>query len=206
VQYSSNSNEAMRSIVRSKPTLVGQYRQAILEFEKRSHDLQRAALSLEKQRQEIRLKRVQLGKLIAQISDAEELQCRQTIATLEIQEAELDLNQTIKLTADAERELQVCQDEIERIKAIAPVDFATLDENQFQFLMSEEFKLRRVRHLVAQTVSHAIGFRPEVIEVLLEIPDEERSEYFQLHQEMAAGLLSAIAPKQIEAEKLNGAH
>lgn len=172
----------MRSLIRARPTLVGQYRQAKLEMFRREQDLQAVGFQLRRDEQELKLAQIAVEEF-AEVN-TEKLECQKELASIASEEMALKLVTTAKLAADTKRELQVCADELRRIydeaQTLLGVDLETLTEPQFQALMAEEFRAKRSRFFAAQFLAPQLGVAAGAIEEFLEIPESERGEIMQL--------------------------
>jgi hypothetical protein len=195
VQYSSNSNAAMVAIIRSRPTLIGQYRQAKLEVWRRQQDLESVALQLQKEEIELELAKLQTPTLGI---DAE-TRLKIKLAAIAAAEMSRKIQTTADLAKDTQRELQICEVELNRIRAEAEAIGLNLDElseSQFQILMAEEFKAKRARYFAAQFLAPQIGVMAGAIEEFLEIPEADRRDIIQLQSAYMNGFAALLPEAQ----------
>lgn len=198
----------MISIIRGKPTLIGQYRQAKLELWRRSQDLEAAKLELQKQ--ELKLKLAQLDIEIRSEMDATMPKGKSPLA-LELEEkravtkraiAEIDtesLKRAIlnsqELAKDTQREMQVCERELERIKDEANaigIDIENLSDKAFQALMGEDYRIKRGRYFAAQTLAPQLGWSPGAVEEFLEIPESDRAAVLDAQKAFLSGFVNTL--------------
>lgn len=205
MQYSSNSDAAMRAIIRSRPTLVGQYRQAQLEIHRRSQDLQAVTFQLRREQIDLEMARLEVAKAREECGtgiDAEIAQCRQEKAAIDAEEIEFKIKTTSKLAADTEREIRVCQDELSKIleegRSLLGVDLSQINEAGFQTLMAEEFNAKRSRFFASQFLSTYTGLQPGVIEELLEMPESDRIQILEMQKTYTEGFLAFLPQAQPE--------
>jgi hypothetical protein len=206
MQYSTNSNAAMVSIIRGKPTLIGQYRQAKLEIWRRSQDLEAAKLELQKQ--ELKLKLAQLdieirsemdtalpkGKTPMLIElDEQRAITKRAIAEIDAESLKRAIINSQELAKDTQREIEICERELERIREEATaigIDIESLSEQAFQALMGEDYRIKRGRYFAAQTLAPQIGWSPAAIEEFLEIPEADRPAVMAAQQAFLSGFLN----------------
>lgn len=201
MQYSSNSDAAMRSLIRARPTLIGQFRQANLELFRRQQDLQAVGFQLRKDEQNLRIAQIEVEEMaitcgmLGARSNGEKIECQRKLAEITAEEMALKLQTTSELAADTKRELRVCVSELERIvlegQALLGVNLELLDEAQFQALMAEEFKAKRSRYFAAQFLAPQLGVSAGALEELLEIPEDDRAEIMQLQTAYIQGFVAA---------------
>lgn len=204
MQYSSNPNEGVKALIRSHPTLSGQYRQAVLHHRDRANSLKTHQFSVAKANNAIAQKQLELDVLaaIAPTSEVENKKRQLLRQQLEIEIAEIEFQRdtATELVDDAIREMKCCEREIDRINAAAGQDLGQLNSEAFQVLQSRDFKLRRVRFLAARSISIKYGLSVDAVEMLLEIPVEEQGEYLAEWLRFSAGfeqLIAAAQQKQI---------
>ena len=228
MQYSSNSNEALRWLVRSQPTPAGQYRQARLQMEDRLAALRANELNLKKIEANIALKELSIrekdfgiGGLVwtsaiasGMASDIDKERARQEIVLLriEIEEMEDERADAARLVADARREMEFCQSELQRILDTTGLDFK--DPEEFQAQMAQDFHERQIRHLAAGRLALQLGISREDALLVLEAPTEYRGVYICKLLEQSGEVMASLAAitdqqeqelAQLEAE-LNGTH
>lgn len=188
MQYSSNSNEALRSLIRSCPTLIGQYRQAKLQIRDRTIALQQYDFALRRHDLTINQKE-KLRDCFHQSGDCDD---EAALINLEIAEAKFGIDRTNELIDDAVREIKVCEQELDRIRQESDIDFSELSQDEFQKLMVAEFRQKRVRWIAARTIAPQLGIPPESAEVLLELPEDDRESYLRKHHELVSSFNSTL--------------
>jgi hypothetical protein len=196
MQYSNNSNAAIRDLIGACPTYVGQYRQALVQIRERQHTLDVYTLDQKKQNLRINLLKIEQQRLESGAKsatnplDVADFEIKAQLKGVEIEEIQLELSAQVDLVRDAYREIEVCKEEIARLSSEAGVWFENLPESEFQDLMTQEFKFKRLRWLVGRSLSPVLGVPPEALEVILEISDTERAEFLSLHHQ----LLQTLTP------------
>jgi hypothetical protein len=197
MQYSTNSNEAMRSIIRSKATLIGQYRQARLELEQRYNTLTHTGFELKRlkiQRDAAVEERADLQKKIDLGLSDRATRTRLALLDVDIEEFDHNLRSTCELVQDVRREYAVCQQEIERITNAAGTDLGQLPDDVFQSGMTTEYRRNLIRHVAARTLQPITGLPWEAIETVLEIPEADRPEYIALLHETQQQFVNSFQP------------
>lgn len=178
MQYSTNSNEALRFTIRSHPTLAGQYRQAMVQARDRLQALEAFRLSSAKIEQSILIDQCRLDQV--QKTQPSPLNIAIWQAELELQKIEIEekkqhLKQSLDLVEDARREVTVCNQEIDRIKEESNCDFAVMPLAEFQELMVDDFRQRKARAIAANLIMGG----PAAIEMLIELPEVDRCDYLK---------------------------
>jgi hypothetical protein len=190
IQLSSNSNEALRLVIQGKPTLVGQYRQAYLQYTDRVTALKTCEFNLRTVDAKIRLKEVEKRQLLELIEQEENLNqieaYKINIELFEIQIEEL-MYQTQQFhlqIKDAEREALLCQELMASICKEADVDFGSISTQEFQHYMLEETRQFQARKIAASLLSSTTGLPNLVTEALLELPEKDRLDMLNRQQDI----------------------
>jgi hypothetical protein len=183
VQFSSNSNAAIAAMVSEHPTVIGQWRAAMMQL----HDRQDALDSQDLERRITMNKIEKIEEQIKLLSDGESASCIANILEvegleLEIEKLRLELTRSDRLVADAERELSVALRLVDQIVQQAGFDPAELTEAQQQELMTEEFHIKRLRWFVSQLSAPFTGVSPEVLEMFMSMPSEQMQQIMLEHQ------------------------
>ena len=204
MQYSTNSNEAIRHTIRSCPTLAGQYRQANIQLRDRQQALRAYTLGTMKAKEEMEISLLRLEqhrkKRHRGIEDAI-AQREAKVLAIEIQEKELALQDASDLEEDCRREIAVCQDEMERICREAGVDFAALPPADYQDHMTTDYQVKHARWLAAGVLSQQLRMPVDRCDALLELPEGDRLPRLRLMDDLVTGTLNDIALLQQERQQ-----
>lgn len=183
MQYNTNSDAAIRAIIRACPTLIGQYRQAALQKRDRELALQQYQFAAKKQDIDLGLKLLEIEELEADKSgDRIDKRRRELLVQrllVEIAEIEADAANTRELLDDALREVRVCDEELQRIVGELGTDPEALTTAEFQALMADEYREKVVRAIAAPVLAGHLGLTVESTVALLEVPLEERANYLK---------------------------
>lgn len=186
IQLSSNSNEALRLVIASRPTAIGQYRQAYMQYIDRVSALRACEFNLRRISAKLKLKAAeknQIKELIEQeLNPNRILAYEANIELLDIDTEEL-MSQTQELTEqidDAQREAVFCKSVMDQIVQEVGIDFSSLTTEEFQHYMIEETKQFQSRKLAAGVLSRTTGLSPSVTEALLDLPPEDLVEMLKL--------------------------
>lgn len=205
MQYSTNSDEALRFMIRSQPTVAGQYRQAVLQIRDRLLALENFKFSVAKAEQALALTRIRLEQHqrkkpvgVLTFGEIEIWQTELNLFDIEIQQKTSELKQGFDLVDDAEREVEVCRREIERCNTEASTDFAEMGSDDFQRLMSDDFRDRKARAISSQLIAGS----PTAIEMLIELPEGDRADYL----ERVSTLVQEVNSVRVELATISTTH
>jgi hypothetical protein len=174
MQRTINSNWKLLNLIRSRPTMVGQYNQACLELEKLM-DTQRETKRMVRMNQlqidtiELDIRELQ-DSMAAMPDDSFEYQRR--VLRIQMMREEIDRficaneREGYRLE-ECEREARVCQQELQRILSESSVDFPSLSQTEYQALMDEESQRFLSRNLAAAEMSRLDGYTPGAAEAML---------------------------------------
>ncbi len=204
MQYSTNSDEALRFTIRSQPTLSGQYRQAVLQIRDRLQALENFKFSAAKAEQTLSIARIRREQHrlkkptgAVEFGTIEIWQAELNLLDIEIQQKTAELKQGFDLVDDAEREVEVCRREIERINIEANTDFAEMESSDFQVLMADDFRDRKSRAIASQLIAGS----PTAIEMLIELPEGDRPDYLR----RVSGLIKEVDSVRMALASINNA-
>lgn len=188
MQFSTNSDEAIRALIRACPTPIGQYRQAMIQARDRAMALQQFEFGKKRKERQIAIMEAEREQILSSaatgVAEAQIRANRAALIELDIQEASFELSSTEQLVGDAQRELRVCHSEIDRIQRDTGIRFDLLSESEFQGLMTEDFQQKRLRWIASRTLAAQMGIPAEAAEAFLEIPVNERLDYFRKHADL----------------------
>jgi hypothetical protein len=195
MQLSSNTNEGLRLKVLSQPTPAGQFRQAIIHAKGRQDAINEALLKLEEFELGVEERRIEKEILARQAQKTEDDLERDRL-NLEIKRLtwldkreDMERNVIDERMEDAMRERDFCRSMAADICDRAGVDFGSLPHDEFQAFMVEDTQIKLIRHFASYTLSHAIGFPPEVMQELLGMPEVERETFLAAQNGLSKQLL-----------------
>lgn len=210
MQYSPNSDEAVRALIRACPTLAGQYRQARLHLRDREEALRTHQIERSRHEHHRTLKEAERDSLInlcpADPDEHKVWAAKVALLELDLAQAQMGINYASDLVEDALREVSVCRAEIERINQEFGQDLGALPEAEFQQLMGLDFRQKRIRWIAARTLSASYGLPPDAMEALLEIPAQERVDYLVAHNQFLAAFNGQVGDAIAGQKKIGVGH
>jgi hypothetical protein len=184
-QLSSNTDEAVRLLIRSQPTLIGQYVFAMRQKLDREQALEGSRLDARRGNIALRRLYLQRGRLEAQIrvgQNPEFLQCDLDAVLLDIEEAESQAALQSALDRDCQREIALCEAELQRIEAANGGSFSELDKAAFQGQMAGNTHGIYAMKMAAVSLAKMLDIPIEVATLLIEIPPESRPAIWRAYQ------------------------